>query len=84
MALELELTLGWPGEDAADRRATARLAWALPWTRLRVQTAWESPAAAGLSSMLPTPSRGRVLRDAWGLRLLSALRPSPWLRRLRR
>lgn len=84
VALELELTLGWPGEDAADRRATARLAWALPWTRLRVQTAWESPAAAGLSSMLPTPSRGRVLRDAWGLRLLSALRPSPWLRRLRR
>lgn len=83
VALELELTLGWPGEDAADRRATARLAGSLPWTRLRVRAAWESPAAAGLSSMLPAPSRGRVLRHTWGLRLLNALRPGPWMRRLR-
>ena len=82
IAVRLELTLGWPGEDATDRRSTARLAWSLPWTRLSVRPAWEAGAAA-TASVMPTPPRARVLRDALTLRLLAHLQVGPWLRRVR-
>ena len=82
IAVRLELTLGWPGEDATDRRSTARLAWSLPWTRLAVRPAWEAGAAA-TASVMPAPPRARVLRDALALRLLAHLQVGPWLRRAR-
>jgi hypothetical protein len=82
IAVRLELTLGWPGEDATDRRSTARLAWSLPWTRLSVRPAWEAGVAA-TASVMPAPPRALVLRDALALRLLAHLQLGPWLRRAR-
>lgn len=81
--IQLRIFLGWPGEDAQDRRATFSLAMGLPWSHLRVQPASQSVQMPHLASALPTESTRRIRIRCLCIALIGNLLPSARLRHAR-
>ena len=81
--IQLRIFLGWPGEDAQDRRATFSLAMGLPWSHLRVQPASQSVQMPHLASALPTESPRRIRIGCLCIALIGNLHPKARLRHAR-
>jgi len=81
--IHLRIFLGWPGEDAQDRRATFSLAMGLPWSHLRVQPASQSIQMPHLASALPTESPRRIRIRCLCIALIGNLHPNARLRHAR-